>query len=643
MSETQRMDQVYFGTSTAELAPSDTLAGKTEARGWLSGFDLPRPSGQWTTTMYAALAVLFAIWCFQLYSTWATWGNVTIDSGHEMYIPVVLAQGKMLYRDVWFMYTPLAPYFNSYLFRIFGIHLNVLYLAGALAALGSAIFLFFAGISLSSWMAGWAAGAVILLEAFRPSLFSFPLPYSFSPVYGCLVACLFTWLTIKACLSSNWWWMFAAGMAAATALLLKPEYGTAAYGTLAILVLTRALDGKSWKSVATDSLAVLPGGLLCVAVILWMVSIRGVDFIIHENIVSWPTAYFMKAYGKLWLQRTGFELSFAAFRSAFMASIPVAAVAIVSSILLRWKRSGVAAIVTKAGMVLALIPICLLFVERFPSSSHLHRLRQIVSAIFFPQAMVLYIAIASLIAWGIYGWHYLHGRRSMEAAVPLILTFSSLLAFRILLRMSTEGYPIYYNGPVVFGFLLLACAIVPRNGYSPSIRSVLQGLICLACLSAVPSREARDFARKLVPLTTDRGTMRVPKNMAANYKIAAQFMRDKAAQGESVLPVPEDTSLFFFSGTTSPTRVFSFTPGVLAPGKMTNEMLDEIEKNHVRYLIWSNDRVFTEFGTPIFGVDFDRDVGDYFKSHYRPIGRLVPGDTSTSDWNPTIWERRAGE
>ena len=176
MSETQRMDQVYFVTSTAELVSPDAPNGKTEARGWLSGFDLPRSTAQWTATTYAGLAVLFAIWCFQLYSTWATWGNVTIDSGHEMYIPVVLAQGKMLYRDVWFMYTPLAPYFNSYLFRIFGIHLNVLYLAGALAALGSAIFLFFAGISLSSWMAGWAAGAVILLEAFRPSLFSFPAP-----------------------------------------------------------------------------------------------------------------------------------------------------------------------------------------------------------------------------------------------------------------------------------------------------------------------------------------------------------------------------------------------------------------------------------------------------------------------------------
>jgi len=46
---------------------------------------------------------------FRIYSTWATWGNLSIDSGHEAYIAAILAQGKMLYRDVLWMYTPLSP------------------------------------------------------------------------------------------------------------------------------------------------------------------------------------------------------------------------------------------------------------------------------------------------------------------------------------------------------------------------------------------------------------------------------------------------------------------------------------------------------------------------------------------------------
>src|SRR6478736_7200713 len=96
----------------------------------------------WNRTTYIALLMLIVLWAVKVYTTWAAWGNLTIDSGHELYIPALLAEGKQLYRDVWFMYGPAAPYFTSYLFRLFGVHLNVLYWAGSLSALGSAIFLF---------------------------------------------------------------------------------------------------------------------------------------------------------------------------------------------------------------------------------------------------------------------------------------------------------------------------------------------------------------------------------------------------------------------------------------------------------------------------------------------------------------------
>ena len=116
-------------------------------------------------------------------------------------------------------------------------------------------------------------------------------------------------------------------------------------------------------------------------------------------------------------------------------------------------------------------------------------------------------------------------------------------------------------------------------------------------------------------------------------------MKEKASLGQSVLSVPEDTSLYFLSGTYAPTRVFSFTPGVLAPGKMTNEMIREIDRKPVKYLIWSN-RTFSEYGVPIFSKDFDREVGDYLKSHYRPVGPLIPFTGNYFEWYAVVWERK---
>jgi hypothetical protein len=140
----------------------------------------------------------------------------------------------------------------------------------------------------------------------------------------------------------------------------------------------------------------------------------------------------------------------------------------------------------------------------------------------------------------------------------------------------------------------------------------------------------------LVPLTTERGTLRVSKHMAENYQAAFAFMKEEAAKGESALSVPEDTSLYFLSATHCPTRVFAFTPGILAPGKMTDQLIQEIERGPTRYLIWSN-REFPEYGVPKFGIDYDRALGDYLRTHYRPV-RPLPNNGP--GWNAVIWERK---
>ena len=160
--------------------------------------DITSSAASWDRATCAALLTLVLLWAARVYATWATWGNLSVDSGREMYVPAMLAEGKMLYRDVWYGYGPLAPYWNGFLFRSFGAYLDVLYWAGSLAALGCAVLLFLTGKRLSSWLAGWTAGAVILMQAFHAWHFSFPLPYSFASVYGCRAACLFLWCVVHA-------------------------------------------------------------------------------------------------------------------------------------------------------------------------------------------------------------------------------------------------------------------------------------------------------------------------------------------------------------------------------------------------------------------------------------------------------------
>ena len=209
--------------------------------------------------------------------------------------------------------------------------------------------------------------------------------------------------------------------------------------------------------------------------------------------------------------------------------------------------------------------------------------------------------------------------------------------------MTPGGYPIYYNGPAVLSFLLLLMPIVPRAGLPKPFVFRAELLICLACLGVASVYSLQYVAESFdqVQLTTDRGAILVPKQVAENYKAAVSFMKEKSSVGESILSVPEDTSLYFLSGTECPTRLFFFTPGILAPGRMTEEVIQQIENRRVRYLIWSN-RTFPDYGAPLFGTDFDQTLGDYLTSHYRRVRPLVPNSDLGWEVAFTLWERKSG-
>jgi Dolichyl-phosphate-mannose-protein mannosyltransferase len=598
---------------------------------------VPRTGRPWSAAAILGLLALALFWALKLYTTWGAWGNLTIDSGREMYVPAVLAKGKTLYRDIWYLYGPAAPYLNSLLFRCFGARLEVLYWAGSLAVLGSAVLLFLTGRRLFSPLAGWTAGAIVLAQAFHASLFCFPLPYSFASVYGCLIACLFLYFVVQACFSPHWGWMFGAGSAAAAALLLKLEFGTACYASLFLLLLVRFLQRRSWRPSIRDLSMILPGVAVCVAVIAWMISLKGVEFITQENIMSWPTSYFMKTFGSGVLAQEGFKITGSSLGEAALRAAPVGATLAAVYIALHWKRQDFRAQLAKVAALSVSLALLgwTVSVHYFPSE----RVEQVLRSVFFPADMVLYDCSAALVACGYWLWkrESFDGRR---AATLLLLTFSGLLAFRILMKMTPDEVSIYYNGPAVLSFLLLLFLILPKSGYSKRLIFAAQLFICCGCLTPVALR-ARVLERpgnEFVPLPTERGTVRVSERVKQNYVAAIQFMKEQAERGESVLSVPEDTSLYFLSGVDCPTRVFAFTPGLVSPGKMTDELIQEIDQRHVRYLIWSN-RTFSEYGAPRFGIDFNPELGGYFKAHFHRSSQLVPGPVDYRQLNFVVWER----
>jgi hypothetical protein len=435
----------------------------------------PAPWNLTTLSGLLALVILWAAW----FATWAHWGNLTIDTGREMYIPAVLAEGKMLYRDIWFMYGPAAP---------------------------------------------------LLQQLALPSV---------------------------------------------RRTSERSLFGVAYYLTLLLLIAARSIQRRSWKSIAWDLTAILPSILICVLVIRWMISIAGLDFILQENFMSWPTSYFIKTYDKFWLASTGFNITRAALADAAQRTFALLGILQGFHLLATLKGVGRREVLLRVALFLTAL-ISLIFTQSWGDGLRI---------VFFPQDMGLYVALAAAAAWW-YFWR--HPSENRAAAMALLLTFAALLAFRILLRVIPWGYAIYYDGPVVLSFLIIARPLIPRAAQSRQFALRAELLLCIACLTVtvMNSRRSDNPGRALGVLATERGTIVVPKAQADQYQAAIQFMKEHNAHGEAVLSVPEDTSLYFVSGVDCPLRVFAFTPGLVVPGKMTDDVISQIERKQIRYLIW---------------------------------------------------------
>lgn len=588
-----------------------------------------RISSRYTVVGALLLGLVCATW---VYWNWATWGDLSADAGREIYVSTVLKDGGTLYRDVWYPFGPVSPYVNAALFRLFGVHVFVPYAVGIVSALASAVLIFLSGIELGFPLAGWATGAVVVLQALEPGWSSFPLPYSSAAVYACLFACAFLWLLVSGLISGGWFWSVSLGILAAMALLSKPEFGLACFPILFAAILYRGMYWRSGKRLASDLAGTLPGIAVCAAVFGWMISLRGWTFITQENILMWPTSYFMKTFGREWLATTGFDLSWVAIRGALVRSVLplgwwIFVVRLASH--LRGKNS-LKSIAVSAALIAGLVGYWM-YVVVVPC------LTLFMVAVFFPAPMALYIGLAALGA----GWYLF--RSPLEAQIArlfLLAGLAELLAFRILFKAVPEGYPVFYDPFVVLGYLILLSLLLRTESERSGAKFRLEHLMIAGCLIVVVmvTSAPRGAKAQLVSVQTDIGNLRAGRHTAKILKSAIAFLKEKNSRGESVMMVPEDTMLYVLSGTRAPTRVNAFVPGILVPGAMTEELFREIDCKPVQYLLWSS-RTFSEYGVPVFGRDFNRELAQFLTSRYKPMGLLVPEDSVNAGLTFVIWQR----
>jgi hypothetical protein len=224
--------------------------------------------------------------------SWRRWPDLIVDFGGQLYIPWRLANGAVLYRDIfYFAGGPLSQYFNALLFKIFGTSFLTLIVAN-LTLVAAILFLIYRRfVAATDVLTGTTIClGIVLVFAFNQYTaignYNYVAPYSHEVLHGLLLSILAFVLLSDWLAKEKIRFAFAAGFCGGLVFLTKPDIfvALAAACVIAFIVYfaTRRRIDFAVKSLAAFFLAgIIPAlgfFLYFSSVETWRESLRSVVF-----------------------------------------------------------------------------------------------------------------------------------------------------------------------------------------------------------------------------------------------------------------------------------------------------------------------------------------------------------------------------
>jgi hypothetical protein len=602
--------------------------------------------------VWGARGVILAVAMVLAWYTWGHWGDIQIDCGREMYVPVDILRGKLLYRDIWYQYGPLAPYVQALAFALFGINLNVLYAIGMILVISAALLLFEIGCNFELVLpAAMAPAMFFLVESFRPTIFNFIFPYSYAAslaaVFG--LACLH--FTVQHALSGRLRWLVLAALCTSLALLTKQEFGLACLAVLGFEAIALCLNQRSWRDLLKNGIVCAAGLIPAVAVYAFLIWETSAKAIFIDNWVMTPGTYTMRTFGARHMANEGLRFGLNEWSGAALgAAASVAlwfAIGNVNAFAIR--KLGFRRLQSIALVVVADIAIALIVIEL--GGSAWAGFPRLIGQIVFPKGIYLIGSLFMVLAI----WRVWRTRGQAVALAEAALgIYAVLVGIRVIMNMlpSGNGIAIFFNGAVFLVFVIVVARVVSSGARSleRSRRDLLTGCMLsaealLLIIGFFPKPKVLSASLK-----TEFGTIYTQADRAVLFPQIISFMKTHTRNGKDILVVPEAPSLYFFSGTQSPSRWYEVQPGVLNP-KQEQEFINEAQSAHVQYVLLNN-RHEDYYGIAPFGFGYNQSIYKWIITNYTKIGQfgpridLLPSNAALKAYRPyemDVYEKKSGK
>lgn len=556
--------------------------------------------------VFAFLAMLFG--------SWQRWTSMIVDFGRETDLPLRIMNGEMLYRDIHYIYPPLAPYLNALIFWIFGPHLNTLVGIGIFFSAILTFLCYRIAIRIMPPLGASIATSFIVVLCFFKPAGNLMLSYSFAGVQAAVFSLSAVVFVLRYAERKNKKDVVFAGVFVGLAAIAKQEFAFAAAVTMAAYLIY--LHRRDFRAFAAElALAVVPALIIAVPVFaLLFANIDAKTLIVDCHLFYTHIPDSLIFYNRF---RSGTDYPLASFIQMIgSAALNVASVAL---LVLVSDRNGKLRTRTLLifGFSAAVTAVVLYFFFYDWDGSPLRALPFLLFGTIFiewrrrsKQLTGTYVAAES-------------NDETSHHLIFIVAVYSIAILIRVVLRVPSGGFSGSFYLPtslilITYWLIYLLPQYIGKwtaDGLSLRRATRITAAICILAVTATGISLIVKFRNKYgYRINARRGSLYGENYSAPVIDQALKFIEANTQVGDFISVLPEGNDFAFMTG-----RRINFRHQVLIPDFLSQQdELDAIEalkRGDVRYIFVPN-RAMREFGAYEFGKDFYQTLGNWIEENY---------------------------
>ncbi len=593
--------------------------------------------------------------------SWLKWGDLIIDSGREMYLPLMLLEGKMLYKDISFLYGPLTPYLHAFIFKVLSPSINSLVISGIISTFLTTLLVYrISRFFLDLVSAILTALTFLFVFAFGKymyiGIFNFILPYTYSATYGLLFALASLYLFIKFIYLQKQKYILGYVFFLSLSFLSRFETGLSLLAVFIFCLIIQFLIHKEkLKIFYSICLTLFLPFLIPGVVFIFLLFKIGSWEILKNNFLDTVLANFnsnnvfitvLSGYDNaghnFLIMFKSFSVYILVFMAFFLGSYLIfpggdmenlrQLKLFPGSVLLSFLKK----LKLKNEKTAVLTGLFLMIIVLTAAKTYFNPYFQYRSLPLIGVFMTSFALIKLLVFKN-------QGERKINLSLLALSLFSWILLLRIILNVQAGHYGFYLLVPGVILYYVFFLRLLPdilnyKNPVFYGISVILFVFLAVNHLSVY----RYIYRQQSLKIETARGTFYgFDNNREIRCKDLIEFLIKNTRENETLVVMPEGVTINFLSGRDNPLYYYHFLPYDLLRTEVEKDVISRLKKKNPDYIAIVQ-RSTAEYGYPSFGIDYGQQLFKWINENYGEIKLFGPRPFTTNDFGIVLLKRNPG-